>query len=211
MRILLKILSVIWIIIWGICIVVSFLSKETSYASVFIILALIGLIPFFFGRKKSTDDVSSNCLRISVQYVDGINFLIKDTICYLNLFNNHPDVLLIQATTNVQQNIQLSINQITNIGIFTETEIIERNNNVIGGSIAGGLLFGSLGAIIGGMSALQTKKTRVAHNYLVINYINSSGVIQVMSFQLLTTTFNKELNTIMNSVKSRIIPQTICI
>ena len=212
MKIFLKILAVIWMILWGICVFASFLSKETSYAPIFIVLMFMGLIPFFIGKKSLKMDASSNNnLKTSVQYVDGINVLIKDTICDLYLFNNNPDLLLIQATTNIKQNIQLPINKITNIGIFTETEIIECNKSVIGGSIVGGLLFGGLGAIIGGMSGLQSKKTRIAHNYLVINYINTSEVIQAMSFRLLTTTFNKDLNTMLNLIKCRIHPQAVCL
>ena len=55
-----------------------------------------------------------------------------------------------------------------------ETEL-EQSNSVIGRAIAGGLLFGDVGAVVGGMSGLKQKK--VNRFFLVVSYDCCGGNI----------------------------------
>lgn len=72
----------------------------------------------------------------------------------------------------------LNLDKITNAGMITEEEIKEAS--VVGRAVVGGLLFGHLGAIIGGMSGTKDKKK--TQSYYVINY-TSNGEEKVVSMK----------------------------
>lgn len=94
-------------------------------------------------------------------------------------------------------NFSVSLSQITNAEVKTESEVIEQNKSVIGRGIVGGLLFGGLGAIIGGMSGTGTVKRYRNHRYFIINYRNFSGDLSVVSFQI---PFSMGLNNLVNYI-----------
>ena len=77
--------------------------------------------------------------------------------------------------------ISLLYSQILETGIYSETEILEKSKSVIGRSVAGGLLFGPLGALIGGMSGVGTEKTKKNHYYYTISFTSSDNSSRMIS------------------------------
>jgi len=64
--------------------------------------------------------------------------------------------------------------RLTDISIKTETEIQTHYTSSAGGAIGGALLFGAVGALIGGRA--KQKKTKTIHSYLIISYTKDDSV-----------------------------------
>lgn len=79
----------------------------------------------------------------------------------------------------------------------TDVEIQNQYVSSAGGAIAGGLLFGPVGALIGGRAKKKTVKN--SKNYLIITYIDDNEQIKYLGFdvtnlQFKVTKFINELN-----------------
>jgi len=70
--------------------------------------------------------------------------------------------------------ITLERSRITDVSIKTETEIQTHVVSSVGGAIAGGVMFGALGAIIGGRA--KTKKTAEISVFLIFTYMKGDSV-----------------------------------
>lgn len=74
--------------------------------------------------------------------------------------------------------VYLSYSQITAIERLSEKEVITiiKDKNAIGRAVVGGLVFGSLGAIVGAASGVGSKNvTKNQYTfYMIINYVSSS-------------------------------------
>ena len=66
--------------------------------------------------------------------------------------------------------------------IKTDTEIQNQAVSSVGGAIAGGVMFGTLGAIIGGRA--KTKKVKTITQYLIITYIGELGELKYIGFDI---------------------------
>lgn len=71
--------------------------------------------------------------------------------------------------------------KITDMCIKTDREIQEQYVSSIGGAVGGAVLFGSLGAMIGGRAKKKTVK-KETHNYLIITY--KSPEIKYIGFEV---------------------------
>lgn len=86
--------------------------------------------------------------------------------------------------------VELGYDQIKEVEMVDEKQILDVDKSVIGRAVAGGILLGGLGATIGAISGVGTKKKSVLNRYLVINYTSSeSQEIKVMSFKALEGNF----------------------
>lgn len=83
----------------------------------------------------------------------------------------------------VKQPITLQYSQITDVFYGYREEIVEKNRSVIGRAVAGGLLFGGLGAVVGAVSGTGTKKAKQIDRYLVISYNAENGSQQFLEFK----------------------------
>lgn len=79
-------------------------------------------------------------------------------------------------------NIKLPRKKITDMCIKTDTEIQNQVVSSVGGAIAGGVMFGTLGAIIGGRA--KNKKVKTTTQYLVITYIGEQGGLKYIGFDI---------------------------
>jgi len=75
---------------------------------------------------------------------------------------------------------KLQLNQIGAIEVKTDVEIAHIISSSATKGIAGGLIFGPVGAIVG--SRAKSKEVRKATPYLVVNYVNSEGTLSAMLF-----------------------------
>lgn len=65
----------------------------------------------------------------------------------------------------------------------TEKELAEISKSVVGRGIAGGLIFGPAGLLLGGMSGIGKKKGIKKSRVFIISFINSSGDISNITLE----------------------------
>jgi hypothetical protein len=79
----------------------------------------------------------------------------------------------------------LSLSKLRAVEAKTEQEIREVHKSVVGRAIVGHLLVPGVGAIVGGMSGVGTKKKKgPEHHYLVINYVDDAGELKGITFSM---------------------------
>ncbi|WP_245156547.1 zinc ribbon domain-containing protein [Clostridium aminobutyricum] len=66
--------------------------------------------------------------------------------------------------------LEIHKSQIIKLEHISKQEILIKGKSVIGRAIIGGVLTGGVGAIVGGLSGIGEKKTKIGLNYLVINF-----------------------------------------
>lgn len=79
-----------------------------------------------------------------------------------------------QNKIHKKQNTFLAYNKLKNIEITTETEILEKSKSVIGRAAVGAVVFGPVGAIVGGLSGTGKKEKKKTNIYAIISY-DSAG------------------------------------
>ena len=133
-------------------------------------------------------------IHIFAKHVNGLP-IAENLVCQIYSF---PDKLEIRSGTT---NITLSRNKITDMCIKTDTEIQQQTVSSVGGAVAGAVLFGPLGAVIGGRA--KNKTTKTVNHYLIITYTNEQGSLSYIGFDVTASVFKStklikefhELNT----------------
>lgn len=78
-------------------------------------------------------------------------------------------------------NFELEKSKITDMCIKTDKEIQQQYVSSVGGAVGGAVLFGPIGAMIGGRTKKKTVKNET-HNYLIITY--QSSEIKYIGFEI---------------------------
>lgn len=82
-----------------------------------------------------------------------------------------------------KDSVKLKYEQITDVYYGLETEIREKSKSVIGRALAGGILLGGLGAVVGGMSGTGKKEVKRRRFVFVVSYTSSTGEDAFLSFE----------------------------
>lgn len=69
---------------------------------------------------------------------------------------------------------KLDKNKVTDISITNDVEIQKSYSSSVGGAIGGAVLFGPLGAMIGGRA--KEKTSRIINNYLIFTYLDNNEI-----------------------------------
>lgn len=150
----------------------------------------------FFGSKDKNGNLSVN-----LTCSDGIPQWRSNIPVSLTM-EDETQRLKIKVLGGKDDPIYLKYDQITAIERVSETEVIEKNKSVIGRAIIGKMVFGNLGAQIGGMSGIGTKTSKAFKFYLVINYQSANdGEIKAVSFQEVSLTVH--LKPFVEALKSK--------
>lgn len=136
-----------------------------------------------FSKKNKNGDRSVN-----LSFVDGIASYEKGLAVELSF--NETELEIKSRIVKNKPIVILSLEQIIAANCITEKEIIEKSKSVTGRAIAGGVLLGPLGAIIGGMSGIGNKQKSETHYYMVINYKSRDEEIKVLSFEIVGASLN---------------------
>lgn len=83
----------------------------------------------------------------------------------------------------VKQPVTLNYSQVTDVYYGAETEIVEKNKSSIGRAVAGGLLFGGVGAVVGAISGTGKKEKKVTKIVLVVSYTAADGSERFLPFE----------------------------
>lgn len=155
-----------------------------------------------FGRKKEKKDLTDLSIYTAFHLVSGLP-LVEESLCEVFSF---PDRLDFKCGTT---EITLSKSKITDMMVKTDTEIQNQIVSSAGGAISGALLFGAIGAIIGGRA--KSKKVKNISNYLIITYRdNKEGDLKFIVFDTKNNPASahklvKEFQQISNSSNTKII------
>lgn len=136
----------------------------------------------------------------------------KKVKCYegLDIFNGAECYIFI---TNMNVKIKnkynkvikvISLNDIVNAAIIDDKELVETDKSVIGRGLIGGVLFGGVGLVLGGLSGVGSKVMKNA-SFLVINYKedNEDKVITLYEQTgIINNSFMKALNNGIEFVKN---------
>lgn len=127
-----------------------------------------------FGKKKEKNNFEGITIYTAFHHVNGLP-IPENVLC--EVFS-YPDRIDFKSGTT---EIKLSKEKITDISIKTDTAIQQQLVSSAGGAIAGAMLFGSLGAIIGGR--VKTKKVKTTTSYLIITY-KSENELKYIGFDI---------------------------
>lgn len=106
------------------------------------------------------------------------------------------DALKISAPM-IKGDVSLKYSQITDVFYGLDTEVIEKDKSSIGRAIAGGLIFGGTGAIVGAVSGMGKKTKKISKFLLVISYKASDETEQFLQFEAKDILKGKKLSTIL--------------
>lgn len=93
----------------------------------------------------------------------------KNTLFIYLIIDENAGVLQFKKSLKTDECVNLAISKITKFEIITEEKIKE--NSGIGRAIAGGLLFGGAGAVVGAVTAKDKKKKE---HFYCITYISDN-------------------------------------
>ncbi|KQX69242.1 hypothetical protein ASD40_01710 [Paenibacillus sp. Root444D2] len=143
---------------------------------VFCVLALIAQRKMYKKLKQRAKELGADA-QMFCHHVEGLPVTENALVSLFSL----NDRLHIEFSGN---KFELYSDKIITVKALTETEILEVSKSTIGRAVVGGILLGGLGAIVGGISGVGTKKKKgKTNNYLVINYHNKDSVPSVISFK----------------------------
>lgn len=94
------------------------------------------------------------------------------------LIHTYADRIEFHAGTT---DITLNRSKITDMSVKTDVEIQKQSVSSAGGAIAGAMMFGVLGAAIGGRA--KTKDVRTSSSYLIIAYKDSNDSLKYIGFE----------------------------
>jgi hypothetical protein len=103
------------------------------------------------------------------QLRENVGTLTAGNMVNVILYNDHLDI------KEVKNSVSLNYSQITDVFYGMETEIVAKGKTVIGRAMAGGLIFGGVGAVVGAVSGTGTKDKKERHFYFIISYTSSTG------------------------------------
>lgn len=147
----------------------------------FIIIGILFLIIIFCIHMvvKTSKAKSINKEKMSALKADGASIvctflhvnglpIAENMVCQLASYPDRYDFM------SGNMKFSLSKNKVADVCNKTEAEIKNQYVSSIGGAVGGAILFGPLGAIIGGRAKKRTDRT--VHLYLIITYINDNEV-----------------------------------
>lgn len=107
-------------------------------------------------------------------HVSGINLFGEEEIIQAIIEDNN---IVFKSIADKKKVANLNINKISSVRIFTEKEIIEKDKSVVGRAVAGTLIAGPLGTIVGGISGVGSKKKKKNFRIMTINYGEDKNIV----------------------------------
>ncbi len=111
----------------------------------------------------------------TMKHIDGLP-IVSGVNCEVISF---PGKITVKAN-GTEFNLEKS--KLTDVSIKTDVEIEKQMVSSIGGAVGGAILFGGLGAIVGGRA--REKKSRTVTQYLIFTY-NKDNDIKFVSFEIM--------------------------
>lgn len=130
-------------------------------------------------QQQSTLKAQGMSIYATFTHVNGLP-ISENLLCEVFSF---PNRIEFKAGTT---DITLSREKITDMCVKTDVEIQQQYVSSIGGAVGGAILFGPLGAMIGGRAKKKTDKKR--HTYLIITYMGDQDELKYIGFDATVNT-----------------------
>ncbi len=140
------------------------------------ILCVAHIIDKYNKNKEEVSNYNAKFL-ITAEHIAGLP-LGEQSQCKVILCEDK----IIFESIRTKATYNLSMDKILDINIKTEEEIQTSYSSSIGGAIGGAVLFGPLGAMIGGRS--KKKVDKLNHEYLIFTYDNKENKTDYISFDV---------------------------
>lgn len=127
----------------------------------------------FFRNTKGS--IISDAFRLTEKH----GHLAADWMYDVALYEDHLEIKMPLG----KDKTTLLYSQITDVEYGSVTEIVKKNKSVLGRAVAGGLLLGGLGAVIGAVSGTGKKEKKETHLYFIISYTSADGEDKYLSFE----------------------------
>lgn len=151
-----------------------------------------------FGSKDKNGNLACNFM-----HVNGVSWMSAGAAVTVTL-DDSSQQLEIKMRVFKGNPAYLPYSQITSIGVVSEKEVIEHNKSVLGRAAVGGLVFGPLGAIVGGMSGTGTKQKVQNKYFFVINYHPADNIADTKAISLEIVGATLHLEKFTTALRSRI-------
>lgn len=128
-------------------------------------------------QKKAVKDLKAQGLthQLVAKHTYGLP-IAEGLVCTIQAYKDHLDFF--SGTTHITLNVE----KITDMCIKGETEIQQQYVSSVGGAVGGAVLFGPLGAMIGGRAKKKTSKTTTS--YFIITYKNADDALAYLGFDV---------------------------
>lgn len=172
-------------------------ASQSSYIClVFMMVAVIGLIVLVVVNIKKAKrgiekDKADGIIQKGVfKHFNGLN-LPENTLCTILLYNDKYEF----KANGISFNLPLV--KITDVCCKTDVDIQKQYVSSVGGAVGGAVLFGPIGAMIGGRA--KQKKVKKVSTYLIITYMDNNDV-KYIGFD--ATNSEWEANNFVNQFKT---------
>lgn len=113
------------------------------------------------------------------QSVENQSVFKKGEMCDVAVYDDHLEIEGILG----KKKATLPLSRVTDVYYGVETEIVNKNKSVIGRAVAGGILFGGVGALVGAASGTQQKQVKKRKVVFVISYVSAAGEDAFLQFE----------------------------
>ncbi|MGL4875196.1 MAG: hypothetical protein ACRC30_11170 [Clostridium sp.] len=147
-------------------------------------------------------------IKVVTKIIDGIPLTKNSDV---NVFIENDEIIINEVKLGVFKSkilstFKLKLDKVLEVVVAEETELVNMNKSVIGRG-AVGMLFGPVGALLGGMSAVGAKsKKRVKEKLMVISYIGNNNEVKNITFEIENGIVESLAKSFVIQVKSLIKP-----
>jgi hypothetical protein len=138
----------------------------------------------FNKEAQSVEKINKNLAKIKVltNLIDGLPIPSSNTANVEIVASNDEitirEVRLKFKNNEVLNTYRIKMERVLDIIVADKTEIQNVNKSVVGRGVAGGLIFGPVGLLLGGMSGIGSKQKEVkTGKMLVISYLNKDNEV----------------------------------
>lgn len=152
---------------------------------IMLIIIIIFVIALVKSCKKAkllmeNDKVNGVKQRVTFKHVNGLS-LPENTMCSVLMYDDRYEF----SANGVQFNLPLA--KITDVCCKTDVDIQKQYVSSVAGAVGGAVLFGPLGAMIGGRA--KQKKVKKISTYLIITYMDSDNNVKYIGFDVTDSIF----------------------
>lgn len=105
-----------------------------------------------------------------------------NTLSFVKLYFEEDKIVVVLN----QQKYSIAAERVLAVDFVDNKNMSTKNKSVVGRGIAGGLLFGPAGLILGGLSGVGTKTSIMIETVFVVSYVNKNGEIDNLVFEYAT-------------------------
>lgn len=174
------------VIFWVICVMVLLIPPHNWSESIppVIIFTIIGFVLFFKKpktkeEKEKLKENKKKAKEIKDAHLAGehqIGLPLAEGVAFTIIFEADKFSFIGGGNT-----FNLSMDKITDVCIKTDVELQQQYVSSIGGAVGGAVLFGPIGAMIGGRA--KKKETKTLNYYLIFTYLKD-GKIDYLCFKV---------------------------